>query len=209
MTAEMPNSAIVANLAAAAVGSQPVVVHRFSTGSHHYVYEATFEDRPPVVVRIAAEHSRSAMAGAFELSRLLRPKGVPLPRIIGEGLSHPFSHLVLERLPGADLGDVMGGLTNACLEAIAANVAAAQKVTAGTASGRRYGYSVTPADAPRESAGRRFCKITLRDRADELRLQNSLTKALSISWGRWCPPPAPNWIRFRLFHFCTIRQPRT
>jgi Ser/Thr protein kinase RdoA (MazF antagonist) len=151
MTAEMPNSAIAANLAAAAVGSQPVVVHRFSTGSHHYVYEATFEDRPPVVVRIAAEHSRSAMAGAFELSRLLRPKGVPLPRIIGEGLSHPFSHLVLERLPGADLGDVMGGLTNACLEAIAANVAAAQKVTAGTASGRRYGYSVTPADAPRES----------------------------------------------------------
>jgi Ser/Thr protein kinase RdoA (MazF antagonist) len=151
MTAEMPNSAIAANLAAAAVGSQPVVVRRFSTGSHHYVYEATFEDRPPVVVRIAAEHSRSAMAGAFELSRLLRPKGVPLPRIIAEGVSHPFSHLVLERLPGADLGDAMGGLSNACLEGIAANVAAAQRVTAGTASGSRYGYSVTPTAAPRES----------------------------------------------------------
>jgi Ser/Thr protein kinase RdoA (MazF antagonist) len=151
MTAGMPNSAVAANLAAAAIGSRPIAVRRFGTGSHHYVYEATFADGSPVVVRIAAEHSRSAMAGALKLSRLLRPRGVPLPEIISEGLSHPFPHLVLERLPGADLRDVIGGLSNACLEAIAAKVADAQQITAATASGRRYGYGVTPTDAPRES----------------------------------------------------------
>ena len=151
MTADVPNSAIAADLAAAAVGSRPIAVRRFRTGSHHYVYEATFEDGSSAVVRIAAEHSRSAMAGAVKLSRLLRPRGVPLPRIIAEGLSQPFSHLVLERLPGADLGDVIGGLSSACLKAIAAKVAGAQRITAGTASGKRYGYSVTPTDAPRES----------------------------------------------------------
>jgi fructosamine-3-kinase len=58
-----------------------------------------FEDRPAVVVRIAADHSRSAMAGALWLSRLLRPQGVPLPEIIAEGLNHQFPYLVLERLP--------------------------------------------------------------------------------------------------------------
>jgi len=45
----------------------------------------------------------------------------------------------------------MGGLSSVCLEAIAANVAAAQGITAGMASRGRYGYSVSPADAPRES----------------------------------------------------------
>jgi hypothetical protein len=56
--------------------------------------------RPPVVVRIAAEHNRSAMAGALRLSRLLPARGVPLPEIIAEGVNHRFSHLVVERLPG-------------------------------------------------------------------------------------------------------------
>jgi hypothetical protein len=56
MTADVPNSAIAADLAAAAVGSRPIAVRRFSAGSHHYVYEATFEDGSSVVVRIAAEH---------------------------------------------------------------------------------------------------------------------------------------------------------
>src|SRR6516164_6223669 len=109
MTTEAPTRATAADLATAAVGQAPIDVRRFSTGAHHYVFEATFADRPPVVVRIAAEHSRSAMAGALRLSSLLRPRGVPLPEIIAEGVNHRFSHLVMERLPGTDLGEVICG----------------------------------------------------------------------------------------------------
>jgi hypothetical protein len=65
------------------------------------------------VVRIAAEHSKAAMFGAYKLSNLLRPLGVPLPKIIAEGLNHRFPHLVLERLPGADLWDVIRDLSDA------------------------------------------------------------------------------------------------
>jgi len=147
-TAEAPNSAIAGDLAAAAVGRPPIAVRRFDTGLRHYVFEATFDDRAPVVVRIAADHSRSAMAGALELSRLLRPRGVPLPEVIDEGLTHQFSHLVLERLPGTDLGDVIRGLSDSSVEVVAAKVAQAQRITAKTASARRYGYGVDPTDAP-------------------------------------------------------------
>lgn len=148
MTTNEPDSAIARSLAAAAVGRSPVVVQRFSTGLHHYVFEVTFEDREPVVVRIAAEHSRSAMAQAHKLSRLLRPLGVPLPAIIAEGLEHRFSHLVLERLPGTDLGEVIHGLSDANLEAIAKKVAIAQRTTGDAVLAKRYGYGVT--DAPLE-----------------------------------------------------------
>src|SRR5215467_10438760 len=127
MTAHVPNSIIARDLAAAAVGRVPIEVRRFSTGSHHYVFEAAFADRPPVVVRIAAEHSRAAMAGALKLSRRLRPQGVPLPEVIAEGVDHQFSHLVLERLPGTDLGEVIGGLSDSNLDVIAIRVARAQR----------------------------------------------------------------------------------
>jgi hypothetical protein len=100
MTIDAPDSRLAADLAQAAVGCQPIGIRRFDTGLHHYVFEAVFEDRAPVVVRIAAGHSRSAMAGALKLSCLLRPRGVPLPEVIAEGPSHPFSHLVLRTVAG-------------------------------------------------------------------------------------------------------------
>jgi Ser/Thr protein kinase RdoA (MazF antagonist) len=133
---------------AASLGSLPTAVRRFATGSHHYVFEATFEDREPVVVRIAAEHSRQAMAGAYELSQLLRPKGIPLPKIAVEQLNHQFPHLIFERLLGTDLGDVILGLSDSSLEAVAAQVARAQRITANTTAAERYGYGVKPTDAP-------------------------------------------------------------
>jgi Ser/Thr protein kinase RdoA (MazF antagonist) len=148
VTLEVPNLAIAGDLASAAVGSTPTEVRRFGTGLHHYVFEAMFADRPPVVVRIAAKHSRSAMVGALKLSHLLRPKGVPLPAIIHDGLNHHFCHLVLERLPGTDLGDVMRELSDSRLEAVATKVAKAQRIVATTASGTRYGYGAEPADPP-------------------------------------------------------------
>src|SRR5262249_33144715 len=150
MTTEAPNSAIAGDLTTAAVGHPAIDVRRFSTGMHHYVFEATFADHRPVVVRIAAEHSRAAMAGALRLSRLLRPPGVLLPEIIAEGVNHRFPHLVMERLPGSDLGEVICGLSKANLESIAKQVARAQNLTSRTVSGTRYGYAVEPAYAPRQ-----------------------------------------------------------
>lgn len=147
MTTE-PDHIVASNLVAAALGRPPTEVRRFGTGSQHYVFEATLRDGAPVVVRVAAEHGRPAMAGAYELSQLLRPKGVPLPKIVVEGVDHQFPHLILERLPGTDLGHVIGGLSVSSLETIAAKVAAAQRIVANTATDKRYGYAVKPVDAP-------------------------------------------------------------
>ncbi|HEX9170630.1 MAG TPA: phosphotransferase [Roseiarcus sp.] len=147
---DTPDRELVAALAVAATGCQPIVVERFNTGLQHYVFEARFADRAPVVVRIAAEQGRAAMIGAAKLSGMLRPLGVPLPRVIAEDLGSPLPHLVLERLPGTDLGNVVKTLPASRLGAIAAAVARAQRITAGTPSAGRYGYAVAPTDAPRD-----------------------------------------------------------
>ena len=76
---------------------------------------------------------------------------MPLPEILAENVGAELPWLVLERLPGTDLGAVIAGLTVEHLEGIAANVAGAQAIAAKMASARRYGYAALPEQAPHSS----------------------------------------------------------
>lgn len=143
-----PSEELAAAIAAKVIGRAPETVARFATGARHYVYDATFAKLPPVVVRIGDRAAHAEMAGAVYLSNLLRPRGVPLPAIFAEDVRSVFPWMVLERLPGADLCDVIERLTDAELERIAVSVIHAQSITAEIASAGRYGYAVRPDEAP-------------------------------------------------------------
>ena len=148
----VPDEPLARRIVVQHLGVQPLEVRRFLTGNMHYVYEATFADRSPVVVRIAASYGHAAMRGAAQLSRRLRPHGVPLPAILAENLDGPFPHLILERLPGTDLGHVIGSLSKDQAEAIVAAVVVAQRVVAGLPSAAgKYGYAVSCQEAPHAS----------------------------------------------------------
>ena len=145
----LPDERLARQLAVQTFGLQPIHMSRFPTGLMHYVYEATFEAHPPVVIRIAAIHGHEAMRGAAQLSRILRPRQVPLPAILAENLNPPFPYLVLERLPGCDMGEIIDNLSQNSLEAIATAVVDAQRATAELQSStKRYGYAVTSENAP-------------------------------------------------------------
>jgi aminoglycoside phosphotransferase (APT) family kinase protein len=143
-----PTAELATGIAAEATGRHPVSASRFTTGARHYVFDVTFADRPPVVVRIGSRSARAEMAGAVRLSGLLRPLGVPLPAILAQDPGAELPWLVLERLPGTDLGAVIADLGAGQLERIAAGVANAQAITARTPSTGRYGYAAQPEQAP-------------------------------------------------------------
>ncbi len=88
------------------------------------------------------------MVGAAELSALLRPRGVTLPEMLAKDLNGEFPWLILERLPGSDIAEVMRDLSDEALGAIASAVAHAQSITAETDSAGRFGYAARPQDAP-------------------------------------------------------------
>lgn len=148
MTQTAPSEELAAAIAAQVTKQAPKRVARFTTGARHFVCEATFNDRQPVVVRIGSMNARAEIAGAVYLSSLLRPRGVPLPAILAENVESAFPWMVLERLQGVDLGAVMASLSDAQLEEIAAQVARAQSIAAETGSAGRYGYAVRPTEAP-------------------------------------------------------------
>jgi hypothetical protein len=147
----MVDPKLAAGIASRVIGRAPTDVQRFTTGARHHVFDVRFEGRPPVVVRIGDPSARSEMAGAVYLSGLLRPRGVPLPAILAHDLEAELPWLVLERLPGTDLGAVIVGLSDGQLDVIAASVARAQAIAAQTRAAGRYGYAVRPEDAPQSS----------------------------------------------------------
>jgi len=147
-TTREPDAEFAAAVAARVVGCEPMAVRRFRTGVRHRVFDIAFRNRSPVVVRIGDPSARAGMAGAIYLSGLLRPKGVPLPAILGQDIQAEFPWLVLERLPGTDLGEVMSGLAEEQLDEIAASVAQAQAISAETQSAGRYGYAARAEQAP-------------------------------------------------------------
>ena len=146
----VPDADAAAAIAETATGRKVLGLSRFTTGAQHYVFEALFADGTPVVVRMSRAADVVIALGASGLSKRLRPLGVPLPAIIAEGFEPPFPFMVLERLPGTDLGRVVGRLSEPQLHAVAGKIAAAQAIVAVTPSAGRYGYAVTPETAPRE-----------------------------------------------------------
>jgi aminoglycoside phosphotransferase (APT) family kinase protein len=135
---------LAAAIALRVLGRAPYSVKRFDAGARHYVFDLDFECGSPVVVRIGEPSARAEMAGALHLSRLLRPLGVPLPVILADDEEAPLPWLMLERLKGTDLGAVAPTLSEGQLDRIAAEVARAQAITAGTSSAGRYGYASRP-----------------------------------------------------------------
>lgn len=146
-----PTAALAADIAARAVGSRPCAVIRFTTGARHYVFDVGFEREPSIVVRIGDPTARTEMAGAVELSRLLRSLGVPLPRLLAWDLDAAHPWLILERLDGEDLGAVAARLSEAQLDRVAAQIARAQGIAATVGSAGGYGYAVRAQHAPHKA----------------------------------------------------------
>ena len=145
----LPDEQVARQIAVETFGLQPIAVRRFPAGLMHYVYDVSFDARASVVVRIAAPYGHAAMRGASQLSRVLRPRGVPLPALLAQNLDGPFPYLILERLPGVDLGVVIGDLSQESLEAIAAAIVEAQAVTSRLPTcERKFGYAISSKEAP-------------------------------------------------------------
>lgn len=146
---DQPTPEAAAEIAARVLGRTPRSVRRFGAGTGHHVFDLEFDRAAPVVVRFGSGAARAEIAGGVRLSRLLRPSGVPLPALIAHELDAPWPWMLLERLPGTDLGAVAASLSERQLTDIAAGIVRAQAiVAAATGSAGRYGYAACPEEAP-------------------------------------------------------------
>ena len=118
-------------------------IARFPTGAAHYVYDAELTDGRRVVARLGRIGQEADFAGAVFWHGELVPRGVPLPRLLGYN-AHPtpgaFPFVLLERLPGTDLGHVYPDLSVDQKRDLAWRVVAIQRVVGELPEGRGFGY---------------------------------------------------------------------
>lgn len=117
---------------------------RFETGLQHFVFEVTSAQGQSVVVRASRRSDQTIACDAVYWSDLLRPLGVPLPAILHADMSrahHPFPFVILERVAGRDLGEVIDGLSPAPLRQIAERLIGIQAATATLGEGQGYGFT--------------------------------------------------------------------
>jgi aminoglycoside phosphotransferase (APT) family kinase protein len=143
-----PTAELAASAAKRALGWAPSVVHRFPTGSGHYVFDVRSAGGNAVVVRMGRPEQRDEMQRGLRLLKRLRALGVPAPNVVAEGLEQPCPWVLMERLPGTDLQYVIGSLSDAQLSAIATEVAQAQQAASRFGSVGRFGYASDAEAAP-------------------------------------------------------------
>lgn len=120
-------------------------VARFATGLQNFVYDVALESGRGVVVRIAETGNRPHLQGALHWEALLRPLGIPLPEVLHSDLEmerFAFPFLVLERLPGTDLGEVYDALSIQQRANLAREMVELQRRAARLPEATGYGYAL-------------------------------------------------------------------
>jgi Ser/Thr protein kinase RdoA (MazF antagonist) len=144
-SSNFPTGADAAELVLKLLNLQPLRVARFRTGLAHYVYDVTLPDQQHVVARMAAS-SPASLNGAIYWSQRLQSLKLPLPALLGDDRhAHltPFPALILEYLPGTDLGHIYHLLSRTQKVSLAAELAQIQQQVATLPLGPGYGYAVS------------------------------------------------------------------
>ena len=142
---DRPTEDLAVRIGRAVLGDEIRSATRFPTGLQHWVYEVVPERLSPVVVRVGARESRDHLAGALFWEQHLTPLGVPLARILHADLAmkqFEFPFIVLERLPGTDLGDVYRSLGADQRRALALRMVHLQDLAAQLPDAPGYGYAL-------------------------------------------------------------------
>jgi aminoglycoside phosphotransferase (APT) family kinase protein len=133
------------------LGLEPVEIRRFLTGLCHHVFSVTAADGQKFVVRMATPSTKRLLAGGIYWNELLRPMGVPLPRMAAASLERSeiqFPFVILEQFPGSDLGEIYQTLSSPEKLRIAGEVLRIQtKVSVlpeASGFGPAYSYSASP-----------------------------------------------------------------
>ena len=138
-----PGENDVRQIVRSALSEEVAAISRFPTGLVHRVYDVTCASGRQVVVRIARPQNEAILDNGLYWSRLLRPKGVPLPQILAHDLTNPstpFPYMILHRLPGNDLGLVYRDLNADQKKAIAQELIKIQNIVATLPRGAGFGH---------------------------------------------------------------------
>jgi hypothetical protein len=146
MSLSSPTGQDACRLVERALGIKTVTARRFPTGLCHFVYDLELADGRWVVARLAGASSPQYLAGGVYWQTRLRQLGVPLAAQLFADLRATIPHVILERLPGDDLGNVYSTLDDDQKKAVAAAVVGAQRIASRLPEASGFGHAFSYED---------------------------------------------------------------
>lgn len=125
-------------------GESVLSCERFATGLRHWVYDVTLRDSlRSVVVRLSHPDHRAELAGGIYWHDRLASVGVPVARVLGSNTTADQPYMILERLDGTDIDNVLDELTSNQVSGAARSVAVMQRNAATMPRASGYGYALS------------------------------------------------------------------
>jgi aminoglycoside phosphotransferase (APT) family kinase protein len=116
------------------LGLEPVAVERMPYGHFNVTYDVALPDGRRVIVR--TNRDPRPMRGARHNLPLLRNLGLPVPRLLAAG-----EHwLILEKIPGRDLGHELDGMSREQMTRLAEQVVSFERRAAALPPAEGYGW---------------------------------------------------------------------
>ena len=150
MESATPTAQAAAEVVWRQLGKDVAQITRFPTGLANVVYDVLTTDGTALVVRLVRVGEGARFAGAVYWHERLAPLGVPLPRLIAHDAAPAqgdFPYMIIERLPGTDLGVVYPDLTATQKQGLARQIVAIQRAAATLPDGPGFGYARSYADS--------------------------------------------------------------
>jgi len=145
MTEQTPTSADATVVVQRVLGIDVAHIERFGQGLAHWVYDVRTGDNQALVVRMTRPVQRWMFTSALHWHGLLAPRGVPLPRLLHTDLAEHggFPVMIMEQVPGADLGLVYPTLSSAQKQHLAHDVARVQQIVGSLPLAHGFGFATT------------------------------------------------------------------
>ena len=127
-----------------ALGKNAKTVKRFTTGQANYVYDVETDEGEKLVVRLARPDLKYFFDGAVYWYDQLKDKDIPLPKLYFSELDlskYGLPVMIMDRLPGEDLGLVYPKLVADQKRAIAKDIVGIQNRVASLPEGKGFGYA--------------------------------------------------------------------
>ncbi len=140
---KIPTEEDAIRIAEDVTGEKVKSIKRFPTGKANYVYDTLTEKRR-LVIRLTKEDSIRYFEGAIYWYPLLTERGVPLPKLIYHEIDpakYGFPVMVMDRVPGKDLGEVYQTLTKEQKKKLALQIASFQIKVREMPLGSGFGYA--------------------------------------------------------------------
>ena len=138
-----PNITIAQKIVEEVLNVKVKQINRFKTGLCHHVYDVCLDNGEKVVIRMSSEKTLSLLQGGVYWSEQLKKEGIPLPDIIDYNFHAEFPYVIMERLPGKDLGYVYDEMTVEEKMMLSTEIVNIQKTVTRMPKAHGYGYAVS------------------------------------------------------------------